>query len=157
MSQVDDDPALSEPLGALIERNNARPLPSHTPKSNPHTVAVAGVVTALRRLPGWTRVRKRQVGRFLLADENGRPRRKPGGGFIPISVSQAGDPDVELLWTPPGANRPHVVMIEVKTGSGVLSPVQRDAQYQLLVGGCVHIVASGGADAFEQIMVLPQR
>jgi hypothetical protein len=154
---TDEDPALSEPLAALFDRNNARPLESHTPESNPHTVAVASVVTACRRLPGWTRVRKRQVGRFLLADESGRPRKKPGGGFIPISVSVGGDPDVELLWTPPGANHPRVVMIEVKTGSGVLSPVQRQARDYLLAGGCIHIVVRDGADAFQQIMELPQR
>ena len=152
-----EDRALTEPISEMIARNNARPLPTHGHKTNPHTVAVASVVKELARLPGWKRVRKRQVGRFLLADDAGRPRRKPGGGYIPISVSVAGDPDVELLYTPPGANRPYAIFIEVKTGSGVLSPVQRDARDNLLAGGCVHIVASGGADAFEQILHLPRR
>lgn len=156
---MSDEPLrpISEEWAEHIAANDARPIAHHGHKTNPHTVAVASVVKELRRLPGWTRVRKRQVGRFLLADENGRPRKKPGGGFIPISVSQAGDPDVELLWTPPGANHPRVVMIEVKTGSGVLSPVQRQAREQLLAGGCVHIVAKDGADAFEQVLRIPRR
>lgn len=157
MGDPEDDPALTESLDNLFARNDARALPSHTPPSNPHTQAVASIVTALRRLPGWTRVRKRQVGRFLLADQNGRPRKKPGGGFIPINVSIAGDPDVECLWTPPGANRPFVIMVEAKTGAAVLSPVQKKARDYLLQGGCIHIVASGGGDAFQQVMAIPRR
>lgn len=156
-AMIEEDPALTEDINNLFARNDAIPLPSHHHAQNPHTAAVASIVKELHRLPGWKRVRKRPVGRFLLADASGRPRKKPGGGYIPISVAIAGDPDVDLLWTPPGANRPYAIMIEAKTGSAVLNPKQRDARDDLRAGGCVHIVASGGADAFEQVMAIVRR
>lgn len=151
-----EDPAqepvlpMSEVFAGWVKANDAKPLPKlgYTPSA--HTAAVASIVKALRLLPGWRRVRKRQVGRFILSDGNGNPRRKPGGGYLMINVAVAGDPDVECLWSPPGRTAgPLVIMVEAKTGSAVLSPDQREAKADLLAGGCIHIVASNGADAFE--------
>lgn len=150
---TDDDPALTEPIFALFARNDARPMPvTGRWKPNAHTAASLSIRHALEKLPGWKRIRKRSVGRFIATDSAGNPRRAGNGKWLYIQVAVAGDADIELLWTPPGANRPHVVMIEVKTGTGRLSTEQAEKKAALEDGGCIYIVAGNAADAFEAVM-----
>lgn len=126
------------------------PLPkSHAYKPSAHTAAVKAIVDGLRHLAGWKRVRKRQVGRFVATDGAGNPR-KVNGRWLYVNVAVAGDPDVSMLWTPPGMKRPLAVEIEVKTGTGRLSPVQADARDSLVAGGVFHIVAADGAEAVAE-------
>lgn len=145
----DEDPALTEPLSALMERALSNPLPvSRRWKPSEHTKAVKQIVDALRRLPGWTRVRKRQVGRFIATDGAGNPR-KINGKWVAISVAVKGDPDVECSWLPLGAKVPLSIAVEVKTGTGRLSDVQREKKAALEAGGWHFIVAATAAEAFE--------
>lgn len=154
MSQVDDDPALSEPLSALFERNNARPLPSHTPKSNPHTAASLSIRHALEKLPGWKRIRKRQVGKFIAVDKAGNPMRGSDRQWLYAYMAIKGDSDIEILWTPPGLTRPLAIMCEVKTGTGRLSEDQIEKKQHVESGGCFYVVAGNAADAFEACLLI---
>jgi len=148
----DEDPALSEPWDAMMHRAMANPLPkSETWKPSPHTAALKQIMDGLQKLPGWKRIRKRHVGRFIVTDGAGNPR-KAGGKWLYVSVAVKGDPDLELLWTPPGARRPLAIAVEVKTGSGRLSDAQRDKQANLLDGGVFYVVASSAAEAFEEAL-----
>lgn len=145
-----DDPALTEPWGIMMQRAMDNPLPeSHGYKPSAHTAAVKAIVDGLRHLPGWKRVRKRPVGRFIATDGTGNPR-KVNGRWVYVNVAVKGDPDVSMLWKPPGMKRPLAVEVEVKTGSGKLDATQIEAQDSLVAGGVFHIVAADGAQAVTE-------
>jgi hypothetical protein len=154
----DNDPALTESLDNLFARNEAAPLPGTGKwKPSPHTAALKSIMTGLLKLPGWKRIRKRHVGRFIIADLNGNPKRKPGGGYQMVSVAVKGDPDCELSWRP--ANRPGPplsIAVEVKTGSGRLSEAQQEKKALLEEGGWFYIVAGSAAEAFAECMKIAE-
>lgn len=145
---TDEDPALTLPwsqIQTLMPQTDG--VVDAKWKPSAHTAAVKSVMDALRRLPGWTRVRKRHVGRFIVTDGAGNPR-KAGGKWLYVSVAIKGDPDIELLWRWPGAKRAIPVMIEIKTGSGRLSDVQKEKERDLAGGNVIFIVAADAAHAF---------
>lgn len=158
-----DDPAqerlipMSQVVAGWIKANDAKPLPKlgHTP--HPHTVLVKATVDALRRLPGQKIVRKRPVGRFIVADGNGNPRKISGGRWQYVRVAVAGDSDIELLYRPPGSAHVLVVMLECKTGNAVLSDDQEQARDEVVALGCHHIVVRSAAQAFEDVLGLQGR
>lgn len=143
----DEDPALTEPWGDMMERAMDNPIaPMDKWKPSAHTAAVKSIVQGCRALAGWKRVRKRQVGRYIATDANGNPR-KIAGKWVYVKVAIKGDPDVSMLWKPPGAKRAFGVEIEAKTGSGKLGQNQKDARDDLMAGGVFHIVAADGSEA----------
>jgi hypothetical protein len=143
----------SEIFAEHVAANDAKPLPKLHAAPHPHTALVKQTVDALKKLPGNKIVRKRPVGRFIVADGAGNPRKIPGGKWQYVRVAVAGDADVECIWLPPGAARPVIAMLEIKTGSAVLSPDQKEAREQALACGCVHIVVRSAAQAFEDVLV----
>lgn len=150
-----NDPALcgkfSDIWGEHIASNDAKPLPKlgHTP--HPHTILVKQTVDAMRKLPGQKIVRKRPVGRFIVADGDGNPRKIPGGKWQYVRVAVSGDADVELIWRTP-AGQLLVAMLECKTGNAVLSDDQKDARDEALALGCIHVVVRSAAQAFEDVL-----
>jgi hypothetical protein len=127
-------------------------------KPSAHTAAVKAIIDGVSHLPGWKRVRKRQVGRFILTDANGHPR-KQSGKWVYVYVAIKGDPDVELSWLPPElaalpigspCRRALSIAIEAKTGSGVLSTAQKEKKAHLEAGGWIYIVAGTGAEAVQE-------
>lgn len=152
------DPAFagnfSEVWAGHIQANDKKPLPKLRTPAHPHTVLVRQTVDAMKRLPGKTLVRKRPVGRFIVADGAGNPRKIPGGKWQYVRVSVAGDADVEVLWTPPGHARPFVLMLECKTGDAVLSEDQREARDEAVAMGCVYLTVRNAGEAFEEVVKL---
>jgi hypothetical protein len=142
----------SEIWGEHIAANDAKPLPSTgrwTPSE--HTRLVKATMDAMQRLPGQKRVRKRQVGRFIVTDPQGNPR-KQNGKWIYVKVSIAGDPDVELSWLPPGHRVPLMFGLECKTGSGRLSEDQKEKRQSLIMLGWKFIEVRSAAQAFEDVL-----
>lgn len=146
---ADDDPALTEPWGDMMGRAMANPIaPTDKWKPSEHTKAALSIRHALQKLPGWKLIRKRNTARYVLADRLGNPIKKHGK-WVHVTVGVKGDTDIELLWRPPGFKRPLVVMIEVKTGSGRLSPEQKENADFLAEGNVIFVVAADAAHAFK--------
>lgn len=149
---TDEDPALTEPLSALMERALSNPLPiSDKRRPSAHTKLVKQTMDALQKLPGRKRIRKRQVGRFIVTDPAGNPR-KQTGRWVYVKVSVAGDPDIELAYLPPGQR--HVIMygLECKTGTGRLTDEQIKKRDGLLELGWEFLVVRDAAQAFQDVL-----
>lgn len=145
-----DDPALTLPwsqIQAMTPQTDGVVDAKWHPSA--HTAAVKSIMQAVSHLPGWRRVRKRHVGRFIVTDGAGNPR-KQGGHWLYVSVAVKGDPDIEFSWLPHGMRRALSVAIEVKTGSGRLSDAQKEKKASLEQGGWFYIVAADGAEAIAE-------
>lgn len=144
-----DDEALTEDILGAVDRWHKNPLPASDKwKPSEHTKAALQIRHALQKLPGWKLIRKRNTARYVIADRLGNPIKKHGK-WAHVTVGVKGDTDIELLWRPPGFKRPLVVMIEVKTGSGRLSPEQKENADFLAEGNVIFIVAADAAHAFK--------
>jgi len=116
---------------------------------------VLDCIHALEKLPGWRRIRKRPVGRFILADndEHDRPvPRKINGRYATIQVGKTGESDIELLWKPPQMTRPILIVIECKTGTGALSRDQKDYFAETIRGGGFAIEARDIRQMLDQVI-----
>lgn len=149
MPDSPDDPALTEPWGDMMERAMGNPIaPMDKWKPSAHTAAALSIRHALQKLPGWKRIRKRNTARYVLADRAGNPIKKHGK-WVHVTVGVKGDTDIEMLWRWPGLKRALPFLIEVKTGSGRLSPEQQENERDCRDGNVIFIVAGTAAAAFE--------
>lgn len=147
-------PSVSEFLDSPM-----RLTPVNTYKPSAHTSLVGDCIKSLAKLPGWHRTRKRPVGRFILADndEHGNPvprrfKGRRGMQYATIQVGKAGEADIELLWKPPLLSYPLLIVIECKTGRGVLSKDQEDYFADTKLGGGFCIQARDVRGMLDQVI-----